>query len=118
MIVHRVRSGLLTASIVVAASLSVLSCPFETFAGTDPCPAQQQAMDLLRARIKSDQEAIKNLGMGITANDLQEATDVAENGRKAAMLAAALSLLDGFLNAPEAALETKIIAGYKLKNGL
>lgn len=118
MILNRLSLCLLAGAIGVAGALPVFGRPFETLNGTDPCPAQQQAMEFLRARIKSDQQAIKRLGFGITANDLQEATDVAEQGRKEAILAAALSLLDGFLNTPEAALEKQTIAGYQLKNGL
>ncbi len=117
MTTHLYRSGLVAVT-VVAVVLALLSYPLEASAGTDPCPAQLQAMELLRSRIKSDQDAIKRLNIGITQRELDDAADIAESGRKAAMLAAALSLLDGFLNTPEAALETKTIAGYKLKNGL
>jgi len=104
--------------IAVVAAFSVVSCPLEASARTAPCPAQQQAMELLRSRIKSDQDAIKGLSIGITQRELDDAADVAESGRKEAILAAALSLLEGFLHTPEATLETKTIAGYKLKNGL
>lgn len=80
--------------------------------------AKQASIDTFRAQIKADQDSIRKLGLGITTRDLEDASDIAEEGRKKAMLAAALSLIDGFLNAPEGALGTKSIANYQLKNGL
>src|SRR5229473_8188256 len=111
MTIHLYRCGLVALMVVVVV-LAVLSYPVEASARTEPCPAQQQAMELLRSRIKSDQDAIKGLSIGITQRELDDAADIAESGRKEAMLAAALSLLDAFLNSPEAAFETKTIAGY------
>jgi len=75
-------------------------------------------IDVLRAKVTGDQQSIRRLGVGITVQDLNDATKTAEEGRKEAILAAALSLVDGFLTAPEAALGTKSIAGYRLRNGL
>lgn len=50
--------------------------------------------------------------------DLEDLETNAKEGKKKAILAATLSVLDGFLSVPEAALGTKSIAEYKLKNGL
>lgn len=95
-----------------------LDAKSETAAHPPQCPGQQQTIELLQSRIKSDLESIQKLGMGITAADLEDATNVAESGRKAAMLKAALSLMDGFLMAPEAALGKQSVAEYQLRNGL
>ena len=82
------------------------------------CSGQQASIELSRSKVKADQDSIRKLGLGITDRDLEEAASVAEEQRKKAVLAAALSLVDGALSAPESALTNQSIADYKLKNGL
>src|SRR5216684_29257 len=112
------RLRLTVVSIIEMALAIVLSSIFGASAWADTCPGHPQAIDILRSRLKADQERIRNLGIGITASQLQDATEMGEEGRKKAMLAAALSLINGFLMAPDAALQTQSIADYELKNGI
>src|SRR5882724_6621844 len=105
--VHAIRK-------IVAATALIGALGTSAWAG--PCPGQQQAIEILRSRIKADQDNIRRLNIGITASQLQDAVDMSEEGRKKAILAAALSLVDGFLMAPEAALGEQSIADYELKN--
>lgn len=82
------------------------------------CSSQQNQVASLNATLRRDQDSMKQLGLNINADMFDDASKIAEEGRKQAMLAASLSLVTGFLNSSEASLGTKSIAGYQLKNGL
>lgn len=92
------------------------TCPGQQEA--DACPGRQQAIEILRSRIRADQERIKDLNIGITSSQLDDAVEMSEEGYKKALIATALALVDGILMAPDAALGKQSVAEFRLKNGL
>jgi hypothetical protein len=70
------------------------------------------------AKVKQDISSLRMLRAGITSQDLDDAVNQSEEGRKQAVLSTISALMDGALNATDASLGTKSIAGHHLKNGL
>jgi len=82
------------------------------------CSTQRASLANAEAKVKQDVNSIRMLKAGITSQDLEDAVNQSEEGRKQAILGAISALLDGALSTPDAALNTNSISGYRLKNGL
>src|ERR1019366_6563697 len=88
------------------------------------CGSKQQIIDSLRARIKADQNAIRQLNPRITADELDkwaaateaERQDILKRSIESTLSVLLDGLVDKVLSAPETALKSWNIAGYHLPN--
>lgn len=86
------------------------------------CSDQLKAIDALRVKIQTDQNAIRRLNAGLAADELNNWADASEEERrkilKNTLTTGISTLADGLLSAPENALKPMDIAGYHLPNGI
>jgi hypothetical protein len=86
------------------------------------CSAQTATVASLRSKINADQDGIRRLNPGLTADELNRWADAAEEERqrilKDTLEASISTFADWLLSAPENALKPMDIAGYHLPNGI